>query len=111
MRALLCNAKDGIRALYVTGVQTSALPISEDGVEELMPTRSDVLSEQLDELRTDLSALWVGLTRDPTKEARKARVWMVFTDRKSAAKGKRVNTSRRGQSNTSATLIVVRLVE
>jgi hypothetical protein len=44
-----------------------------------MPTRSDVLSEQLDELRTDLGALWAGLTRDPKKEARKERLWMVFT--------------------------------
>ena len=44
-----------------------------------MPTRSDVLSEQLDELRTDLGALWSGLTRDPKKEARKERLWLVFT--------------------------------
>ena len=44
-----------------------------------MPTRSDVLSEQLDELWTDLSARWAGLTRDPTTDARKERLWMVFT--------------------------------
>ena len=44
-----------------------------------MPTRGDVLSEQLDELKTDLAALWVGLTHDPKKEARKQRAWMVLT--------------------------------
>ena len=44
-----------------------------------MPTRGDVLSEQLDELKTDLGALWAGLTRDPKKEARKERVWTILT--------------------------------
>jgi len=44
-----------------------------------MPKRSDVVVEQLEELKTDFGALWVGLTRDPKKEARKERVWMVFT--------------------------------
>jgi hypothetical protein len=43
-----------------------------------MPTRSDVVGEQLDELRTDLRNLWVALTHDPKTEARKERAWMVF---------------------------------
>jgi hypothetical protein len=43
-----------------------------------MPNRRDVVVEQLDELRTDLEALWVALTRDPKKEARKERVWTVL---------------------------------
>jgi hypothetical protein len=42
-------------------------------------TRRKVVSEQLDELRTDLEALWVALTHDPKKEARKERAWMILT--------------------------------
>jgi hypothetical protein len=42
-------------------------------------TRRAVVGEQLDELRTDLEALWVAVTRDPKKEARKERVWMLLT--------------------------------
>jgi len=49
-----------------------------DGVAGLMPNRRDVVVEQLDELRTDLEALWVALTRDPKKEARKERVWTML---------------------------------
>jgi hypothetical protein len=44
-----------------------------------MPDRRDVVVEQLDELRTDLEALWVALTHDPKKEKRKERAWMLFT--------------------------------
>jgi hypothetical protein len=43
-----------------------------------MPTKTDVVTEQLDELRTDLQNLWTALTRDPKVEARKARAWMVL---------------------------------
>jgi hypothetical protein len=43
-----------------------------------MPSRRDVVAEQLDELRTDFEALWVALTRDPKKEARKERAWTIF---------------------------------
>ena len=50
-----------------------------------MPTRSDVVTEQLDELRTDLQNLWTALTRDPKKEARKARAWTVLAVGLSAA--------------------------
>ena len=42
-------------------------------------TRKKVVGEQLDELRTDLEALWVALTHDPKKEARKERAWMVMS--------------------------------
>lgn len=41
-------------------------------------TRREVVGEQLDDLRTDLEALWVALTRDPKKEARKERAWTIF---------------------------------
>jgi hypothetical protein len=43
-----------------------------------MPRRRDVLAEQLEELRTDFEALWVALTHDPKKEARKERAWRIF---------------------------------
>ena len=43
-----------------------------------MPERRDVVVEQLGELRADLEALWVALTRDPKKEARKERAWTIF---------------------------------
>jgi hypothetical protein len=43
-----------------------------------MPNRREVVSEQLEELRTDLDALWVALTHDPKKEARKERAWTIF---------------------------------
>jgi len=43
-----------------------------------MPNRREVVVEQLDELRTDLDALWVALTHDPKKEARKERAWTIF---------------------------------
>jgi hypothetical protein len=44
-----------------------------------MPDRRTVVAEQLEELRTDVEALWVALTHDPKKEARKERAWMLFT--------------------------------
>jgi hypothetical protein len=43
-----------------------------------MPNRREVVTEQLEELKTDLDALWVALTHDPKKEARKARAWTIF---------------------------------
>ena len=43
-----------------------------------MPKRRDVVLEQLGELKVDLQALWVALTADPKKEARKERVWTLF---------------------------------
>lgn len=50
-----------------------------------MPNRRDVVGEQLEELRTDFEALWVALTRDPKKEARKERVWTIFAGAAGAA--------------------------
>jgi hypothetical protein len=43
-----------------------------------MPNRREVVVEQLEELRTDLDALWVALTHDPKKEARKERAWTIL---------------------------------
>jgi hypothetical protein len=50
-----------------------------------MPKRRDVVVEQLDELKTDLTALWVALTKDPKKEARKERAWTMFAGALGAA--------------------------
>jgi hypothetical protein len=44
-----------------------------------MPKRRDVVVEQLDQLKTDLAALYVALTKDPKKEARKERAWTFLT--------------------------------
>ena len=52
-----------------------------------MPSRRDVVVEQLDELRTDLDALWVALTKDPKKEARKERAWSLLAGILGAAAG------------------------
>jgi hypothetical protein len=43
-----------------------------------MPSRSDVLLLQLEELQQDLRDLWQALTRDPVKEARKERAWTIL---------------------------------
>jgi hypothetical protein len=43
-----------------------------------MPSRSDVLLQQLEELQQDLRDLWQALTRDPVKEARKERAWTIL---------------------------------
>jgi hypothetical protein len=43
-----------------------------------MPKRRDVVLEQLGELKVDLQALWVALTADPKKEARKERAWTIL---------------------------------
>jgi hypothetical protein len=40
-----------------------------------MPTRPDVVEEQLKELGQDLNGLWAALTRDPKKEAWSRRMW------------------------------------
>jgi hypothetical protein len=44
-----------------------------------MPTRSEVVSEQLVALGQNLRDLWVAATTDPTKQARKDRAWSVLT--------------------------------
>jgi hypothetical protein len=48
-----------------------------NGYNRAVPSRSDVLVEQLDELQQDLRDLWQALTRDPAKEARKERAWTI----------------------------------
>jgi hypothetical protein len=44
-----------------------------------MPSRSEVVSEQLVTLGEDLRDLWVAITTDPKKQARKDRAWTVLT--------------------------------
>jgi hypothetical protein len=43
-----------------------------------MAEKRDVVSEQLTELRQDLRDLWVALTVDPKKQARKERMWTIL---------------------------------
>jgi len=43
-----------------------------------MADKRDVVSEQLAELRQDLRDLWVALTVDPKKQARKERMWAIL---------------------------------
>ena len=43
-----------------------------------MPKRTNVVTEQLDELRQDLEDLWAALTRDPKKQARKEQAWTLL---------------------------------
>jgi hypothetical protein len=43
-----------------------------------MPGKRDVVGEQLAELRQDLRDLWVALSVDPKKQARKERMWAIF---------------------------------
>jgi hypothetical protein len=50
-----------------------------------MPTRTDVVGEQLDELRQDLKQLWTALTSDPKQEARKERAWTMLAGALGAA--------------------------
>jgi len=52
-----------------------------------MPSRREVLTDQLEELRTDFEALWVALTHDPKKEARRERAWTIFAGVTSAVAG------------------------
>lgn len=44
-----------------------------------MPKRHDVVREQLGELRKDLGALWVAVSADPKKKARRERAWSLFS--------------------------------
>jgi len=43
-----------------------------------MADRRDIVSEQLNELRQDLRDLWVALTVDPKKQARRERMWAIL---------------------------------
>jgi hypothetical protein len=44
-----------------------------------MPSRGEAVSEQLVALGEDLRDLWVALTTDPKKQARKERAWSILT--------------------------------
>jgi peptidoglycan hydrolase CwlO-like protein len=44
-----------------------------------MPTKNEVVSEQLEEIRQDLRDLWVALRHDPKKQKRKERMWSLFS--------------------------------
>jgi hypothetical protein len=43
-----------------------------------MPSRSEVVSEQLAQLQENLNELWVALSSDPKKQARKERAWAIL---------------------------------
>jgi hypothetical protein len=45
----------------------------------IMPTKSAVVTEQLGTLGEDLKQLWIALTADPKKQARKERAWSVVS--------------------------------
>jgi len=44
-----------------------------------MAAKNDVVGEQLGELRQDIRDLWVALTRDPKKQARRERTWLMLS--------------------------------
>jgi hypothetical protein len=44
-----------------------------------MPTRNEVVREQLAELQRDLRKLWVALRTDPKKQARKEQAWSLVS--------------------------------
>jgi hypothetical protein len=44
-----------------------------------VPTKGAVVSEQLATLGQDLKQLWVAVTADPKKQARKQRAWSVVS--------------------------------
>jgi hypothetical protein len=44
-----------------------------------VPKKGALVSEQLGELRQDLKDLWVAITADPKKQARKERTWSFIS--------------------------------
>jgi uncharacterized membrane-anchored protein len=44
-----------------------------------VPTKRTVVTEQLGNLGQDLKQLWVAVTTDPKKQARKQRMWSVVS--------------------------------
>jgi hypothetical protein len=44
-----------------------------------MPTRNELVLEQLNELRQDLRDLWLAVAVDPKKQARKERAWTMLS--------------------------------
>jgi hypothetical protein len=49
-----------------------------DGDNRCVPTKNEIVSEQLAELRQDLRDLWLALRADPKKQARKERMWAIL---------------------------------
>ena len=49
-----------------------------------MSKRTDLVAQQLHELAADLEGLWVAATHDPKKDARRERVWRLFSGALSA---------------------------
>ena len=43
-----------------------------------MPSKNDLVAEQLAEIRQDLRNLWIVLRTDPKKQARKERMWSLL---------------------------------
>jgi hypothetical protein len=44
-----------------------------------MPSKNDVVAEQLAEIRQDLRDLWTALSTDPKKQKRKEQAWSLLT--------------------------------
>lgn len=66
-----------------------------------MPTKGAVVSQQLGALGQDIKQLWVVVTADPKKQARKQRVWTLVSGILSAAAA---ILARRGASRAWAIL-------
>lgn len=49
-----------------------------------MSKRTDLVAQQLHELAADLEGLWIAATHDPKKDARRERVWTLFSGALSA---------------------------
>jgi hypothetical protein len=50
-----------------------------------MPSKNDVVSEQLAEIRQDLRDLWTALRTDPKVQKRKERAWLLLAGALGAA--------------------------
>jgi hypothetical protein len=50
-----------------------------------MPSKNEIVSEQLAEIRQDLRDLWVALSKDPKEQARKQRMWAMLAGALGAA--------------------------
>ena len=44
-----------------------------------MPTKSEVVTEQLDQIRQDFRDLWTALRTDPKKQKRKEKAWSLLS--------------------------------
>jgi hypothetical protein len=50
-----------------------------------MPSKNEVVAEQLAEIRQDLRDLWTALSKDPQEQARKERMWSLLAGGLAAA--------------------------